>query len=96
MNSERVSRFGNAVPTVQPDPAPSPMRDEVQARGAQIRSGAESSSAGFDSKAEIVKTGDGTLATRKSLLKQSGKQVGKDAAASADNAKDIVTNLLKK
>jgi len=95
-NAERVSRFGNTVPTVQQDPAQSPTRDEVQTRGAQIRSGTDSSSASFDSKAEIVKTDDGTLATRKSLLKQSGKQVGKDAAASVDNAKDIVKDLLKK
>lgn len=95
-NDKRVSRFGNAVPTAQAVPTPSPIRDDVQARGAQIRSGADSSSAGFDSKAEIVKTDDGTLATRNSLLKQSGKQVAKDAGASVDNVKDVVKGLLKK
>ena len=95
-NAERVSGFGNTVPTVKPDSAPSPTRDEVQTRGVQIRSGAAARSTSFDSKAEIDKTDDATLATRKSLLKQSGKQVAKDAAASVDNAKDIVKDLLKK
>ena len=52
--------------------------------------------AGFDQKAEIVKTEDGTLESRRSLLKQSGKQVGRDAVSSIDNAKDAVQDLLKK
>jgi conjugal transfer mating pair stabilization protein TraG len=95
-DEKRVSRFGDTVSQVQTVPTPSPIRDEVQTRGAQIRSGADSSSAGFDSKAEIVETDDGTLATRKSLLKQSGKQVAKDAGASVDNVKDVVKDLLKK
>ena len=45
---------------------------------------------------EIVKTEDGTLVSRRSLLKQSGKQVSKDASASLDNAKDAVKDLLKR
>jgi conjugal transfer mating pair stabilization protein TraG len=95
-NDQRVSRFGNTAPPAQPVPAASPIRDEVRARGAQIRSSADASSAAFDSKTEIVKNDDGTLATRKSLLKQSGKQVAKDAGASVDNVKDAVKGLLKK
>jgi hypothetical protein len=49
-----------------------------------------SAKSSFDRKAEIVDTGDGTLVTRKSLLKQSGKQVVDDGEASIDNAKDAV------
>ena len=49
----------------------------------------------FDSKAEIIKTDDGTLASRKSLLGQSMKQVRDDAGAAADNTKDVVKDLLK-
>jgi hypothetical protein len=45
---------------------------------------------------EIVKTDDGTLASKKSLLVQSGKQVGKDAGATIENAKDVVKDLLRK
>ena len=51
---------------------------------------------GFDREAEIVKSEEGTLASRRSLLKQSGKQVGKDADASLDNARDAVKDLLKR
>jgi conjugal transfer mating pair stabilization protein TraG len=36
------------------------------------------------------------LVTRKSLLKQSGKQVVDDGEASIDNAKDAVKELLRK
>ena len=43
-----------------------------------------------------MKTEDGTLASKRSLLKQSGKQMGKDASASLDNAKDAVKDLLKR
>ena len=95
-NDRQVSRFGNSESASQPATPPSPTRDEVQTGGAQIRSRVDTSRAGFDSKAEIVKTDDGTLASKRSLLKQSGKQVAKDAGATVDNVKDAVKDLLKK
>ena len=75
---------------------PSSIRGSVQSRGADVRGEVEARRAGFDQKAEIVKTEDGTLESRRSLLKQSGKQVGRDAVSSIDNAKDAVQDLLKK
>ena len=75
---------------------PSGARGEVQSRGAEVRRDVEARREGFDREAEIVKTEDGTLVSRRSLLKQSGKQVSKDASASLDNAKDAVTDLLKR
>lgn len=72
----------------------SPIRDEIRQRGDVIRESVETKRTGFDDKAEIVKTDDGTLATRKSLLYQSGKQAIKDAKATVSNAKDVVKNLL--
>ena len=95
-NREQTSRFGNAAPTQGGTPKVSPIRDEVRTHGNQIRSDAASNRSSFDSKAEIIKTDDGTLASKKSLLVQSGKQVGKDAAATLDNAKDVVKDLLHK
>jgi len=95
-NREQTSRFGNAKPSQGIAPTVSPIRDEVRTHGDQIRTGAESSRADFDAKAEIIKTDDGTLASKKSLLVQSGKQVGKDAAATLDNAKEVVKDLLRK
>ena len=68
-------------------------------RGSRTSKAASSRSGGifdFDAKAEIVKTDDGTLASRWSLLKQAGKQVGKDAGATVDNVKDAVKDLLRK
>ena len=75
---------------------PSSIRGSVQSRGADVRGAVEARRAGFDQKAEIVQTEDGTLESRRSLLKQSGKQVGRDAVSSIDNAKDAVQDLLKK
>ena len=95
-NRLQTSRFGNASPTHRAASTVSPIRDEVRTSGNQIRSDAASSRAGFDTKAEIVKTDDGTLASKKSLLVQSGKQVGKDAGATIENAKDVVKDLLRK
>jgi conjugal transfer mating pair stabilization protein TraG len=95
-NEQQVSRFRNLDAASQPMPASSPTRDEVQTRGAQIRSRVDLSQADFDAKAEIGKTDDGTLASKRSLLKQAGKQVGKDAGATVDNVKDAVKDLLRK
>ena len=97
-NGRQVSRFGKSVRAAQPAPAPEPSstRQEVQTRGTEIRATAIADQTGFDAKAEIVKTNDGTIASKKSLLKQSGKQVVKDAGATADNAMGVVKDLLKK
>jgi len=95
-NQDQTSRFGNAAPTQRTAPTVSPIRDEIHTHGDQIRTRAESSRADFDAKAEIIKTDDGTLASKKSLLVQSGKQVGKDAAVTFDNAKEVVKDLLRK
>ena len=74
----------------------SPVREEVRTKGNKIRSDAESSRTSLDAKPEIIKTDDGALASKESLLVQSGKQVGKDAGATLDNAKDVVNDLLRK
>lgn len=76
--------------------APSPIRADVQDRGADIKRQAGAADAGFDAKAEIIKTEDGTLATKQSLLMKSAKQVSQDASATVDAAKDTVKELLRK
>lgn len=95
-NRIRASRFGNITPTQRTAPSISPIRDEIHTYGNQIRANAAASRTGFDAKAEIIQTDDGTLASKKSLLVQSGKQIGKDAEATFENSKDVVNNLLKK
>ena len=55
-----------------------------------------SDSTAVDAKTEVVKAPDGMLQSRKSLLKQAGKQVAGDASPSTDNARDIVKDALRK
>ena len=95
-NRIQASRSGNITPTQRTAPSVSPIRDEILTHGNQIRADAAASRTGFDAKAEIIQTDDGTLASKKSLLVQSGKQIGKDAGATFENSKDVVNNLLKK
>jgi len=92
----KVSRSNHTAPSTPPDTNPSPLRNDVQTQGNAIRNESGSASSGFDRKAELVDTGDGTLVTRKSLLKQSSKQIVDDGEASIDNAKDAVKWLLRK
>ena len=76
--------------------APSSTRREVQAEGASIRTAVGSRRAGFSALSEVSETEDGTLVSKRSLMKQSAKQVGKDAGATLEGAKDAVKDLLKK
>ena len=92
----RVARTNQSARSAHPDTSPPSLRNDVQAEGNAIRNKTASARSTFDRKAEIVDTADGTLATKKSLLKQSGKQVVDDGEASIDNAKEAVKGLLQK
>lgn len=76
--------------------ATSSLRSDIQMRGATIREQTVSASSDFDAKTEVVKNPDGTLTSKKSLLKQSGKQVAEDGSATVENAKEAVQDLFKK
>ncbi|MBC7942605.1 MAG: hypothetical protein H7Z19_23110 [Chitinophagaceae bacterium] len=54
---------------------PSSIRGEIKRKVSETRQGAESSQGSFDADAQIVRSPDGTLTTKKSLLMQSGRQV---------------------
>lgn len=95
-NSRQVSGFGRSTPKAEEVPQPSAIRSEVERKGAEIRQDIESSQGGFDAGAQIVRSPDGTLATKKSLLLQSGRQVATDATESIDAAKDLAKDLLKR
>ncbi|MCB2020387.1 MAG: conjugal transfer protein TraG N-terminal domain-containing protein [Burkholderiaceae bacterium] len=92
----KVSRSNQPTQSAISDTNPSPLRGDVQTRGDALRNEAGAAGSRFDQNAEIVDTGDGTLATKKSLLKQSGKQVVDDAESSINDAKDAVKDLLRK
>jgi conjugal transfer mating pair stabilization protein TraG len=91
-----VARSNRPTPSAHSDTSPPSLRNDVQTEGKAIRNETASARSTFDRKAEIVDTADGTLATKKSLLKQSGKQVVDDGAASIGNAKEVVKDLLRK
>jgi len=93
----QAARFGsNPSRPLDSKTAPSsPVREDVQQRAAQIHGETAAKRGDFDSKAEIVKTDDVTLESRKSLVLQSMRQVKKDASETADNANDLVNDLLK-
>jgi conjugal transfer mating pair stabilization protein TraG len=74
---------------------PSPIRAEVQAAHARLQGRAGEAVSGFDAKAEIVKTPDGTLKSGKSLAVQTGKQVAADADVTLDGAKAAVQKVMK-
>ena len=91
-----VARFGNISPGVETPSSTWSLREEVQAKASEIRHRTEGAQGNFDSKAEIIPTQDGTLASKKSLLKQTGKQVVNDGSASIGAAKDAVKDLLRR
>lgn len=74
---------------------PSVMRREVVAEGSSLRTAVESSRTGFEARETTASTDDNTLVSKRSLMKQSAKQVGKDVGAVLENAKDAIKGLLK-
>ena len=72
------------------------MRSSVRDEGERIRASASGDQGAFDRKAQITRTPDGTLASERSLMVQTGKQVKEDAAPLIDDAKKAVKDALKK
>ena len=92
----QVSRVIAPAPASDVPATPSTIRSDVEAQGEKIRASTSSSDTTFDADAQIVKKSDGTLASKKSLLVGSIKQVADDGGASIDNAIDIVKDFRKK
>ncbi|WCE03590.1 conjugal transfer protein TraG N-terminal domain-containing protein [Pseudoxanthomonas sp. JBR18] len=91
-----VSAFDNTPDSVEMDTAPSTLRDDVRSQGARLRHQAEGVRDGFDDEAQIVETEDGTLASRKSLGMQSGKQAFEDGRIMTEEAKDATQSLYQR
>jgi conjugal transfer mating pair stabilization protein TraG len=95
-NDHQVSRSRVPTQPIQPGDSPSTTREQVHTAGAQIRSSVNATDNAFEANAGTVKDDDGTLVSKRSLLKRSGKQVAKDVGATVDNVKDAMQDLLKK
>jgi len=96
-NDAHVAGHRASAPAIQPRNAgPSPVRAEIQRAHGHIQGQTTGAIGSFDAKAEIVKTPDGTLKSRKSLFVQTEKQVAGDADVTLEAAKDAVKSLLKR
>lgn len=95
-NQEEVHRFGGAPMPTPSAGAPSSARSAVREEGERIRATTSADQGAFDRKAQITKTPDGTLASERSLMLQTGKQVKEDAAPLIEDAKQAVKDAFKK
>ncbi|MFT3815746.1 MAG: conjugal transfer protein TraG N-terminal domain-containing protein [Acidovorax sp.] len=96
-NQREVRGFGETASSVSPaTDTPSSLRRTVHQEGERIRTSTSADRGEFDRKAQITRTPDGTLASERSLMMQTGKQVKEDAAPLIDDAKQVVKDALKK
>ena len=95
-NDSEVRLYRTEMPHAKPDPIRSSLRTDIHVEGERIRTGAQADRDAFEKKSEIVETPDGTLASKRSLLKNAGKQVLKDGEVTMGNAVDTVKDLLRK
>lgn len=96
-NDVGVSSQRSPAPRIAVEPAPtSTTRTDIQHARARLHSQTGTAAGSFDSKAEIVQAPDGTLKSKRSLFKQTVKQVAGDADVSLDAAKDAVKGIVKR
>ena len=96
-NQGDVRRFGGgAAPPAPMAGSPSSVRSTIHQEGQRIRASTSADQGGFDRKAQITQTPDGTLASERSLMKQTGKQIKEDAAPIINDATQAVKDALKK
>jgi conjugal transfer mating pair stabilization protein TraG len=95
-NQGHVRQFGGPL---QPGPAvgvTSSIRSTVHEEGERIRATTSADQGAFNRNARLTKTPEGILASERSLMLQTGKQVKGDAAPLVDDAKQAVKDALKK
>lgn len=90
-----VDEWSNTLPETPPASS-MPIREQVQARGAQMRNQTESDQAGFDRRADLVDTEDGSLASNKSQMEQAAKQANSDARSTINRTKDAIRDLFRR
>jgi conjugal transfer mating pair stabilization protein TraG len=96
LNEERVRRFRQGVQNSLPPSQDSDLRTEVQDHAGRIRSKVAAEGQAFDQDAQVTQSSDGTLASKRSLVKQAGKQVKEDASGMLDDTRQAVKDALRK
>jgi conjugal transfer mating pair stabilization protein TraG len=96
-NQNKVMQFEGAVQVKRDAPQPaSDMRSAVRDQGARVRSATAGEEEAFDRNAQVTHRPDGTLSSKRSLMKQTGKQVKEDATGMIDDARQAVKDALRK
>jgi len=96
-NKSRVARFEGAAQVKGEAPQQaSEVRSAVRDQGARVRSAAAVEGEAFDRNAQVTRGPDRTLTSRRSLMKQTGKQVKEDATGVIDDARKVVKDALRK
>ena len=96
-NEADVRRFSGSSPQSAAPGDPSPaVRGAIHGEGQRIRSNASNDLESFQRKAQITETSDGTLASERSLMMQTGKQIREDAAPIIEDARKAVSDALRK
>jgi conjugal transfer mating pair stabilization protein TraG len=95
-NQGLVRQFDNAPRPAAPGAQSTDLRSTIGEEGERIRAGTTTGQRAFARKAQMTPTPDGTLASGRSLLKQSGKQVAEDASSIIDEAKKALKDGLRK
>jgi conjugal transfer mating pair stabilization protein TraG len=87
----KVGRFGPPEPT-PPATLPSfDARPAIQGDGSALRRQVESTHREFDARSDASTTTDGTLVSKRSLMKQAGKQVVEDVGSTLEAVKEALT-----
>ena len=95
-HQDAVSDYDTALPQIDNGPTPSTLRDDVRKRGTDLREQIDGAREKFDQESQIVETDDGTLASRKSLGIQSGKQVLEDGQIMYEETRDTTKSLYQR
>jgi conjugal transfer mating pair stabilization protein TraG len=96
-NKKKVVQFESAAQVQRDAPQQaSDVRSAVRNQGADIQSKTAAAGEAFDRNAEVTRGPDGTLSSKRSLMKQTGKQAKEDASGTIDDARRAVKDALRK
>ena len=95
-NEAEMRRFNDRPPGTAPKDSSSDLRGAIHGEGQRIRSTAANDQESFKRKAQMTDTPDGTLASERSLMMQTGKQIKEDAAPIIEDAEKAVRDALRK
>jgi len=95
-NQSGVRRFAGEPQPATPSASSPDLRSEIREEGRRIRAATAADQSTFDRKVQVTTTPDGILASKRSLMKQTGKQVAEDGGPLLDESEKAVKDALRK